>query len=239
MRTLEQVISIICKRIHISVEEYLQHTENGEKWCRTCNGWRDRENFHIDRSRRDGLTDVCKKCNNSRVGKYKEENREEINRRARDKYFSDIERNREKVRINSAIFRKNNPERRLASVRRYLDKPEVKLERRKYALEWKKSNPIKYKLIKLRRRAADKYIDFDDDEYLKLYEHYASGDICMCCGEKKNLDAEHIIPVAVGGKTMLDNLQFLCRLCNKKKYTKTIDYRPDGGEFARQLKAQQ
>src|SRR3990167_2451927 len=37
----------------------------------------------------------------------------------------------------------------------------------------------------------------------------------------------------------IDNLQFLCQTCNLRKHTKTIDYRPDGGEFARQLKEQQ
>lgn len=99
-----------------------------------------------------------------------------------------------------------------------------------------KNNPNKQASYNLRRRVAHNSIDFDYDKLKKLRHHYVPKNNCMCCGEVSKLEIEHIIPVALGGKTMLENLQFLCKRCNLKKHTKTIDYRPDGGKFARQLK---
>ena len=41
---------------------------------------------------------------------------------------------------------------------------------------------------------------------------------CRKCGRKTNdLEIDHIIPIAKGGKTSYDNLQTLCSYCNKKK----------------------
>lgn len=42
-------------------------------------------------------------------------------------------------------------------------------------------------------------------------------DTCRSCGSKENLEADHIIPVALGGCEDLDNLQTLCYDCHKKK----------------------
>ena len=40
---------------------------------------------------------------------------------------------------------------------------------------------------------------------------------CVKCGSKKNLEIHHIIPHAKGGSSRLENLQLLCRDCNRKK----------------------
>lgn len=37
---------------------------------------------------------------------------------------------------------------------------------------------------------------------------------CTACGERNNLDVDHVIPAAYGGHTALPNLQTLCRSCN-------------------------
>lgn len=36
------------------------------------------------------------------------------------------------------------------------------------------------------------------------------------------LECDHIIPVAMGGETTMDNLQTLCRTCNRKKGTTVL-----------------
>ena len=44
--------------------------------------------------------------------------------------------------------------------------------------------------------------------------------ICPICGEHftlKQMEADHIIPWSKGGKTVDDNLQMLCKKCNKDK----------------------
>ena len=45
---------------------------------------------------------------------------------------------------------------------------------------------------------------------------------CRCCGRNQNevdLEIDHIVPIAKGGKSTLDNLQTLCAECNKRKGT--------------------
>jgi 5-methylcytosine-specific restriction endonuclease McrA len=49
--------------------------------------------------------------------------------------------------------------------------------------------------------------------------------LCLCCREKKKLEADHVIPVTKGGTSFIDNIQPLCRSCNSSKGTKEIDYR--------------
>ena len=44
------------------------------------------------------------------------------------------------------------------------------------------------------------------------------GQRCRKCGRRTDdLEIDHIIPIAKGGKSTYDNLQTLCRACNKKK----------------------
>lgn len=48
---------------------------------------------------------------------------------------------------------------------------------------------------------------------------------CLCCGSAEQLELDHIVPISKGGRSVLDNLQVLCRGCNASKHTKIIDYR--------------
>ena len=48
---------------------------------------------------------------------------------------------------------------------------------------------------------------------------------CRKCGRRTDdLEIDHIIPIAKGGKTVPDNLQTLCRRCNKEKGDTTVYY---------------
>ncbi len=49
----------------------------------------------------------------------------------------------------------------------------------------------------------------------KIYER--DGYRCRNCGSKNNLEIDHIIPIARGGKSTFDNLQTLCHDCNQRK----------------------
>lgn len=46
------------------------------------------------------------------------------------------------------------------------------------------------------------------------------GHKCVACGEKDNLEFDHIVPVSQGGPSTEKNLQLLCRSCNRKKRAK-------------------
>jgi 5-methylcytosine-specific restriction endonuclease McrA len=43
---------------------------------------------------------------------------------------------------------------------------------------------------------------------------------CACCGKKRNLAVDHIVPLAKGGTNWPNNLQLLCTSCNCAKGAK-------------------
>jgi len=50
-----------------------------------------------------------------------------------------------------------------------------------------------------------------------LREHNHS---CAYCQNTENIERDHIIPLSKGGTEMADNIQPLCRTCNRKKHAK-------------------
>jgi len=44
---------------------------------------------------------------------------------------------------------------------------------------------------------------------------------CRICGNKEDLVLDHITPFSKGGVTEINNLQTLCKKCNRKKGTKS------------------
>jgi len=60
--------------------------------------------------------------------------------------------------------------------------------------------------------------EFDEKMKRKAYEQ--QGGVCPLCKkhfEFSEMEGDHIIPWSKGGKTVLENLQMLCRLCNNTK----------------------
>ena len=60
--------------------------------------------------------------------------------------------------------------------------------------------------------------------YERLTRSY--GEYCANCDERQNLVLDHVIPIAKGGLSRLDNLQVLCSTCNRIKGKLLIDCRP-------------
>jgi hypothetical protein len=56
-------------------------------------------------------------------------------------------------------------------------------------------------------------------EWLKEKEN---PDICIYCGEKKELTTEHILPTCCGGEDIPDNVVRVCKSCNSSKGGKRL-----------------
>ena len=55
---------------------------------------------------------------------------------------------------------------------------------------------------------------------VKRTAYEQQGGVCACCGKKfdyKEMEGDHITPWREGGKTEPQNLQMLCRDCNRRK----------------------
>lgn len=102
----------------------------------------------------------------------------------------------------------------------------VSIPKRAQRKIWNYKNPDKHREIKKNskyRRRGKTVGSFSETEWRELCDKYDNK--CLCCGEKKPLTRDHVIPLDVGGLNVIDNIQPLCRQCNSRKNTKTIDYR--------------
>lgn len=145
----------------------------------------------------------CKRCGTSEW--YKNGHCKECDRiRQREKHYKNPEKTREKRRR----WRENNRELHRENVRR-----------------WRENNPDKVKRQRRRYRARKHNAEgnFTQKQFKNLCNQY--GNRCVCCGKKKNLEPDHVVPLARGGTNDIANIQPLCRQCNASKRAKTIDYR--------------
>lgn len=60
--------------------------------------------------------------------------------------------------------------------------------------------------------------------YAVLVAQY--GERCLHCGDTTALAIDHVVPVAKGGMSELENLQVLCAVCNTAKGKLAYDCRP-------------
>ena len=87
---------------------------------------------------------------------------------------------------------------------------------RKFAKGIDRADKAYRKLVHLKTEArpADRtYIPAYIRKLVFIRDNYC----CVKCGSKKNLEIHHIIPHARGGSNRLENLQLLCRDCNRMK----------------------
>lgn len=96
---------------------------------------------------------------------------------------------------------------------------------RKATNTWRAENPEKNLELKRNRRALEEGSvgEFTKEEWFLLC--FSVGFRCLCCGKKKKLTADHVVPLSKGGVNWLYNIQPLCKSCNSKKGTRSTDYR--------------
>lgn len=95
------------------------------------------------------------------------------------------------------------------------------------------SSPEYNKISKSRRRARKKgnggNYTLPEWRALKLFFNY----MCLCCKKQEplvKLTPDHIVPLSVGGRNDIANIQPLCMDCNMRKAAKTVDFRDPCGQ---------
>lgn len=99
---------------------------------------------------------------------------------------------------------------------------------RDYHDRWIEENPERFQAIErkrqYRRRASleDAGV-FNAETWEGLCASFSY--LCVACYEPRPLTVDHIVPLSRGGTNHVDNLQPLCRSCNSRKGTNTMNYR--------------
>jgi 5-methylcytosine-specific restriction endonuclease McrA len=174
--------------------------------------------------------DEINRKDRERVKKLRESSPEILKAERQVQWERDVKRvGRDEINRKMREWRKNNPEKCKEYGRRQRSKGNDRAYY--YQYKWRKLNRDKF-LGSLRVRSARRKAlknnnggEFTQQEWTDLCNKY--GNICLCCGKKKKLTADHIIPLSLGGTSNIDNIQPLCQSCNSKKRVRIIDYRPD------------
>jgi len=133
--------------------------------------------------------------------------------------------NPEKVRKAQRKWKRGHPEKIRKINNRWKEANPVRVKEGQR--QWAATNPDKIRANKQKRRAllAGNGGSFTDGEFRVLCAQYDN----QCIGPGPHggpLCADHVIPVGQpGGHSNISNIQPLCKRCNSRKGTKTIDYR--------------
>lgn len=171
----------------------------GTKVCKKCDHVLPLSSFGKHKCRRDGLRDICKKCNAKEASIYQKNNREKSTARQKE-------------------WIKNHPEKVSQYARTYREKNTLKVSERKK--KWRERNRERWRLYKLNRRAklagnGGRHTK-EQIERLLILQRYK----CIYCltniGRLYHID--HIRPISKGGSNDISNIQLLCPPCNLKKH---------------------
>src|SRR5438093_2030727 len=130
-----------------------------------------------------------------------------------------MKRNPEKAREAMRRWRKGHPGEHATEVRSYYQRsPTMRTRSRRYHRE----HPEVMRAAQIRRRARELGAagDFTAREWRELVREYNG--CCAYCGRPcSSLDADHRVPLALGGTNGISNILPACRRCNLRKHTLT------------------
>jgi 5-methylcytosine-specific restriction endonuclease McrA len=162
-----------------------------------------------------------KKEYNARIKKWKADHPERA-KAQRKKYKL---KHKLEIKIKNAQYRKRKEKERKEYNAKYYKAHKKEYKRR--LNRWRRENPERataqlHKRRALRSRAGGSYTK---EEWRALKQRYGSK--CLRCKRKRRLTPDHVVPIAKGGTSNIDNIQPLCQPCNSQKGTKITDYRRD------------
>lgn len=179
-----------------------------QKLCRKCGETKPLDEFHKTNQIKSGYGTWCEVCYKKYHANYYHKNEEVVKDRAKRHHVE-------------------NKDKHILQMKQWVIQNRAKSREIKKA--WKKKNPEKVQEHHRKRRTQIKEsgdsITFREWSDLKKFYNYT----CLCCRRTEpeiKLELDHVLPIALGGRHVIENAQPLCRSCNAAKYTKHIDYRP-------------
>jgi 5-methylcytosine-specific restriction endonuclease McrA len=198
------------------------------KRCSKCGQtalWRD---FTNSANRRDGKSPWCRQCCAQGQRDYYQRHRQEAIARSAAWTVANRERSNANKRESARRHPRPYDEKERAWTQDWSDRNPDKT--RAYALKWARANPESLRFNQARRRARKRgavgsHTRVEWDELCLRY-----GNCCLACGVSDvRLTEDHVVPLVLGGSDHISNIQPLCARCNKRKGTKTVDYRAKQG----------
>lgn len=207
------------------------------KRCNICKIDKPIDQFYRKKGAKDGLQSRCKDCHRIWWRSYGYQYEQQ--RRQRDPEYN--ERWLAYKRSKDHEWREQNPDKarehsQHTTNRRSTD-PALRAKYTKYERERRqkrqRADPTFHEHLmdlakrgwhKRRAKLATTGGSYTRDEWRRLCTYYDHR--CVCCGQKRRLTVDHVIPLTKGGTSNINNLQPLCRSCNSKKHDQIIDYRP-------------
>jgi len=212
--------------------EIKQKNPGGLKKCSRCGNYKSLQDFRKDRRLPDGVRTDCRSCESARKKMSYDANADQHREHKRKFYLE----NRDKRNSYNRQYCRQNTDSLCEYQREYREKnvDKLKIQRRVRYL----ANPDVYKArANIRRvRVMAQEHHFTAEQWRALCAYY--GYTCLRCGKREPeilLSPDHVIPIARGGSNSIHNIQPLCRVCNKKKYAKTGDYRVNFEGFLKQI----
>lgn len=182
--------------------------------CTRCNQEKDKSQFYKNKRYASGYMTWCKECHYDYY--HKDKSKLEKLKNAIHKW---AQLNKKHVSDNGKRWYQENKEsKRERDNKRFRERYANDQEFRKHKNDYKSHFNHKRRA---QMESESATLTQEQWDFLCVKYNYR----CLCCREKKPLTIDHIVPLSKGGTHSIDNVQPLCKSCNSKKMTKTIDYR--------------
>lgn len=186
----------------MNLQTQLEHI----KVCVICKQAKSIHDFFKSKREKDGLSRDCKDCNMKRAKEWNARHPERRKATRRKNY----EENKEKYLQISTEWNREHSDKHVESNRK-----------------WRENNPEKYAAL------SHKHSIIKKDRKIKAGEIPTTEEIreliisskkkCFWCGKTvkdKELNIDHLYPLAKGGTNHISNLVVSCGLCNRRKHAK-------------------
>ena len=215
-----------------------------EKYCKPCGKWIElsAEYWSRNAARRDGFDSQCKECRKKYHSDYYQKNKDKANERSKEYQKTDAwksyvkrykEENREYLNEKARGWREQNREKHLQSARNCKQRnhekytklrrereatPEFKAKRQEY---YEANKEKSFNRVRKRRTLKKSTVALlTTEQWRQAKEHFNNQ--CAYCGSEGNLSQDHIIPISLGGYHVRTNVAPACLSCNLSKSNKEM-----------------